>query len=212
MRVDLLSAGPSVLGYHAVAPADRGAVRIGVNRAVTQFACHWWAACDWFVFEQWRPLAAPGGALPAVFTIPAQRDVIAARLPDRHALHNWLTWDQVRPGAPPDWEFSSSVSALVLAWHLGATRIDVYGVDMAGDCDFGRASDNPAFDKQVAAHRNPDRWAREQPVWDRTVRWLTDHAITVVHHTPTPTIHTPAAPTPESQLPTPNLPPEPAHA
>jgi hypothetical protein len=56
----------------------------------------------------------------------------------------------------PRWSEFSGCSALGLAWTLEATRVDCYGVDLAGESDFqGRNN----------CWRPDTRWERERKIW-----------------------------------------------
>ena len=160
MRVALLSAGPSLSSsFHPdAAPHD---VRIGVNTAASLFACDWWSCADQHRFAEIEPVGTP-----RLFTIDAEYHKMQSRNGDKVAKFEVQGWKSVFAdvSAPSIWQNFSATSALVLARWLGATHLDVYGVDMTGvTCCAGET---------MAPQRKQSRWERERDLWAEIVNWL----------------------------------------
>jgi len=165
MTAAILCPGPSLL--RSFAASDYAGLRIGVNRAATALACDWWAACDMpLIRSQWPHVIGT----PRLFTIRATRDSLVRR---GYPEPNRLTDDLCRycPEALR-WCAFTATSALVLAGHLGATQIDVFGADW---------TDAPDFDGVMVegCRRNEQRWADERCVWGDVVSFLAERGVTV---------------------------------
>lgn len=167
MRVALLSSGPSLNHFDPSVSYD---MRIGVNQAACAHACDWWSAGD----EQTIFRHLLEGPLvkgdPSICTMTPASDRIRDRCPDRQ--FRIIRWEQLRDAQnpPQQWDTWSCTAALVLAVHLGATCIDVHGVDMSGPSDFTGAS-------YSRFHAN--RWKRERPVWETLVSWARGRGVRV---------------------------------
>jgi hypothetical protein len=175
MKIALLCPGPSLsLTYE---PSGHAHV-IGINRAVLGFACDWWAFTDWQPFLHYHHFADlprlglffSGTALDELL-----RRGMAPRMQDARTL---LPFEDIDPARTRDklrWGLFTAPAALMLARHLGATSIDVYGADW---------SDEPDWDgeRMTGCVRDENRWSNELPIWRGVVEHL--HPITVTRHTP----------------------------
>lgn len=78
------------------------------------------------------------------------------------------------PDGTVDWRSFSATAALIVAAHLGAKVIDVYGADWTNQPDFDGKSIN------LAPHeRAPERWKEERQIWDAVGGYLTSQGISV---------------------------------
>lgn len=161
-RIAVISDGPSAKLYPG--SHDFNLV-IGVNWTWVdlKFPVDWWAWSDFKTYQITEPLGSPG-----VFTKRAQVEKVNARL--RGGKHNWLTFaleqgrvlthEEVTPPELPQgmvpWNSWTGTAALVLAWHMGGTRIDVYGADMTGNLD--------AHGRENGSRTNK-RWQRERELF-----------------------------------------------
>lgn len=175
MRIALLSAGPSLVQtFNDSLSFD---VRIGVNTAVEHFACDWWCVGDrhLLIGENMAPAKPIGN--PRIYT--------TTETIDRVGLTTALSWSEAGPqysppmedtakGRTSGWDTWTATAAVVLARHLNATSLDVYGVDMAGHSDVsGRVGG-----------RSDHRWQRERPVWEACIQWIRAQGVRVVIHQP----------------------------
>jgi hypothetical protein len=146
MLVHLLCPGPSLAAYAAPTPRP---LTIAVNRAALRFQCDWWAACDYPMVRDNRRHVL--GA-PAVCTAKQQfwkfPELVGVCIED----DLWPKWRM--PGANPGgYSLYSFSAAMILALHVGATRLDVFGADWKGTADYDGA--------QAGENRSDDRWATE---------------------------------------------------
>ena len=171
MRVALLSCGPSLgRSWSAEMSASYDRV-IGVNDAVCDFECHWWAVMDWHVFARVRD--KQGGPIGNPSICGSQG--FLSKLAGHSTMdfpHRW-NYDSLRPldGIPmTDWSFHTATAALILAWHLEAKVIDCFGVDMDGKANYRG---------DACPHRKPNRWRNEINLWSRVVAALNRQGVTV---------------------------------
>lgn len=171
MRAAILSSGPSLATVYDESMAARFDVRIAVNSAAVLYYCDWWvaldaAACNTLypsVIGQTRLLcyAADVGSLSG--GAKAMRAMTDADLLGKHL-----------PGSR--WAVMySSLTALLLAYDLGADCVDVYGHDMEGSGD--------AVDPMATCRgRNVRRWEKEARLWNRLVSWVGERGMEVICH------------------------------
>lgn len=157
MHVTVLCPGPSLVRSFT----GFDGLTIGVNRAAIAYGCDWWAALDSPLILD--PACTPAGS-PSLFTSRETAARLARNL--RHWAYGATVAEDVFPGEslPGNWTLFTAPAALILAAHLGATRIDVYGADWTDAADFDGV--RPTSD------RSPVRWAREIPIWAAVVEWL----------------------------------------
>jgi hypothetical protein len=165
LNIAVLCPGPGLAGFLERAP--RHDQYIAVNRAAEAFAADWWCFGDAVAFDKFTPISQP-----SIFTCRGAWD----RIENREALakhETWRLWDEIGTTCPPrtGWTRYSLPAALVLAEHLGAARITVYGADWNGDADWdGLAADN----------RNDERWTAERRHYGLVKTWLAARGIAVV--------------------------------
>jgi hypothetical protein len=165
MSVAILCPGRSVTQF-APGPGEYDKL-IGVNRAAGFKPCDYWVMLDYEVFARsepigWPPIVTRGGiyrALVRAFPEGSKHPFINAKSCDGPVSLHWKAF--------------SSTTALMFAAHLGATRIDCFGMDWEGDSD---------WDGTPHTGRDPERWAREEKLWDDLVRWLANRLIVVMRH------------------------------
>lgn len=158
LRVAILSAGPSLT--QTFDPDAHHTVRIGVNAAVEAYECEWWAAGDLEAYRAITPIGRPG--LYTKSTTLAQMETKLPRILDGRPTLAWKTAAEGLGKLPATWSVYSAPAALVLAVHLRAASVDVYGADMNGDCDYAG---------RFCRNRNEERWANERNIWNQVRRW-----------------------------------------
>jgi hypothetical protein len=176
MKIAVLAPGPSLsLTYE---PSGHAHV-IGINRAVLGFACDWWAFTDWQPFLHYHHFADlprlglffSGTALDELL-----RRGMATRMQDARLL---LPFEDIDPARTRDalrWGLFTAPAALMLARHLGATSIDVFGADWQVDAADWDGVAMPGNNRDEA------RWKNEAVIWNGVVEHL--QPITVTRHTP----------------------------
>lgn len=161
---------PGSAGFNAV---------IGVNWAWIElgFNVDWWAFVDFRTYQMFTPWGNP-----AICTKRAQVQKIQDRLVgSRHeyvtkllADNRLFCTDELEPPKLPagliEWDSKSGPLALVLARHLGATRMKVYGAGMAGTTDHAG---------RVGTGRTDKRWGRERRLWEALEASFKSEGITV---------------------------------
>ena len=161
MRIALLSCGPSLPRWEWVNRSDY-AVVVGVNRAVARYACDWWSAGDAECFTAVEPIG-----LPHLWTHAATLYRIRREHPERSTRHHAATYHRCER---QQWSIYSATAALMIAREIKATRIDCFGVDMAGTQD---------WDGSHHGCRDETRWARERAAWCLAESILSAEGITV---------------------------------
>lgn len=125
----------------------RGDVLIGVNRAVRGLRCDWWAASDYPMVRDTRAFVM---GQPTLFT----RADTARHFPD----YPTVEWESIFGRWPPAeyrWTAYTMMAAIVLAAHLGADKIDIYGCAWQPGPDFDGTSTE-------SDNRSEDRWVKER--------------------------------------------------
>lgn len=158
MLATLICPGPSAAGL----PTPPGLVCV-VNRSALWHDAAYWSALDYQTVTREAPNVVGS---PLLLTRADGRRKYAKRPgPDLESLADYC---------PPDVGYGvfSATAGLVLLASLGATTIDVYGVDR---------TDGPDHDGVTppGAVRTAARWATEAALWDATVRWLAGRRVTV---------------------------------
>ena len=178
-RIALLSHGPSAELYDR---ADKNIfdIVIGVNTTVTRWKCDWWCFGDWGTFAQLAGHAPDRGTVigrPSIFIPQVLETQLKAYAPDAVSqldgsdrfYHRSVHFPALPQNCRP-WDSWSGTSALGLAWFLGATDIDAFGVDMGGNRDH-RGGQNIT--------RTEQRWQDERMVWSAMVALLAMHKVRV---------------------------------
>lgn len=162
MRVAILAPGPGLERYKD----DGYGLRIGVNRAVTRFACDWWAALDYQTIGEVTPCG-----WPMVFTTAESVAALARR---GVTLDGYLTFEELVTDISRDtrWPMYSATAAIALAQSLGASSIDVWGAPMIGESDFDGTTG-------LRNNRSRERWALERRIVACLFHWLRKHRIEI---------------------------------
>lgn len=171
MNAAILCPGPSLAKWPD-AMLSAYPLRIAVNRGVHRVPCTHWVMADLNPFEK-----DPPAKLPPVWT----SENIISHFPKGSATayetlgnrHPFLV-NTYSPDGVVDWRSFSSTAALIVAAHLGATRIDVYGADWTNEPDFDGKSIN-----QGPHERDAERWKNERQIWDAVGGYLTSIGVSV---------------------------------
>ena len=161
--VVLCSAGPSLRDQLRASPLEtvRPEHVIAVNTAASVVRADYWACMDAHRFDEIEPIGTP----PVV-----SFDDQIIRMQSMHAekakafkfidiLH---IMDQL--GAPRGWLNYTYIAGLIFSRHLGARRLVIYGVDMAGgECCLGH---------DMSKYRRPERWTNERQLEGVLIEWL----------------------------------------
>jgi hypothetical protein len=164
--IAILCPGPSLAGFLA-APVQHQ-LYIGVNRAVIAYPCDYWAFNDAEPFSWFEPQGRP-----VCFTSEAA----FARIPvsPRLAEFEWLYYRDINTTCPsdPGWVNFTMTTALVLAEHLGAARVMMYGADQTGTDDW----DGPPQRGRDARHEY--RWQNERHKTGHVLEWMARRGVRV---------------------------------
>lgn len=154
MNATLLCPGPSLARY-----CGQGAgIIVGVNRAVEAHACDVWAATDWPLIDRVYPLGRP-----TLFTIGATRDSLIRKgrgWPYQVVTHGDVAGGTVTNTEHPWTRYTATAALRYLAW-TGATHVDVWGCNWAGQEDWDG--------NNTERSRTRDRWRDEQAIWQGVI-------------------------------------------
>ena len=156
-RIAVISNGPSAWMFSEANRDDYEAV-IGVNARVAYFPCGWWCFVDFSTFANVTPIGNPKLFL-ARNAIAKLHNFMPERVGDLEKCDMLIQEDITAPKFPvdmPKWNAFSGPPALILAWHLGAEEVHVFGADMNGTLD---------HDGKESASRNDKRWEHESNIW-----------------------------------------------
>jgi hypothetical protein len=156
-RIAIISCGPS-LAERPFIDVDAYNAVVAVNTAVVDYPAHWWVFGDLLTVR----LAEPSASLQGVFVESGAWERLRGHEPEirgRLAEMGVTLWQDVTlpEFINEKWRIYTVTAALVLAWHLGGTRIDVFGHDMAGTSDH-EGRDGWRF-------RTEKRWEQERAIW-----------------------------------------------
>ena len=161
----MLCPGPSLASFDGCC-SDYD-ITIGVNRAASAYACDYYVALDAKSYE----MAAPLGE-PVIVTVKHSLAEMCQRHPELTG-RAWMPYSDAGCDIASNFGAFSSTAALVLAHHLGASTVHVYGADMAGEADFD-GYENPQN------RRDALRWAKEARQWVALVDELAGKGTRVV--------------------------------
>jgi len=153
---------------------------VGVKWALALHRCDWWVTADAQGYGEIVGSVLPewGSPRPRVF---CPRDTVAhnkgkafqaswAEDESRALFHDQIILPPMPESMPfytdtkqTRWNKYGGCAALGLCWHLGATEVDVWGVDLAGDSDAAG---------QSLWWRDARRWAFERRIWNALVEGL----------------------------------------
>lgn len=160
--VAILCPGPSLSRFLDNRP--RHDTFIAVNRAASAFCVDWWAVQDEDIWRSVRPIGKP-----IIFSSDSLRDTFGNREPGNG--FEWTTFSEVGSctkcrSKPPWWSYTLT-AALVLADHISADEITIYGADMEGLEDWD--GHVPA---SARSGRSEHRWERERYIFGHVIGWL----------------------------------------
>jgi len=167
LRIALLSCGPSLSLYRP----DNHATIIGVNTAATAYRCDWWSAGDDWTVETYKPIG-----MPHIYTLKVSYDRLESKMPQLWRERQVLAFETLaeKYGASSHFCDYSCPASLMLAVDLGATSVDVFGVDLRGGNYFNG--------KPGALLNNPHRWEQESKIWFGAETWAKSRGVAVVRH------------------------------
>lgn len=185
MKAVVLCPGPSLAKFTGCEHLTIGVNRAGLNKQVgpsyaetlgriSGFACDWWAATDYPLIRDYQALGKP-----KLFTSRQTANDIKGKFD--HLFSGIAAKEDIGvPFNEVPWTIYTATSALVLAYHLGATEIEVYGCDFAGVADWDGHSyqwkGNEAWRTRGGA-----KWDAQAANWKKTVEFLAGKGVTVTH-------------------------------
>lgn len=171
MNVAILCPGPSLAKWpDSMLLTYRE--RLGINRAVLRVPCTQWVTADFNPFEKTKLDKTPPiwTSENIVHLFPAGSATAYETLGGKYPF----LVNTYSPDGVVDWRSYSATAALIVAAHLGAARIDVYGADWTNEPDFDGKSIN-----QGPKERDAERWKSERQIWDAVGGDLTQRGISV---------------------------------
>ncbi len=151
---------------------------IGVNRAVAVARCDWWVNLDghlfWTIVRDEKAFEDVPDVLKPIF-ICSRGTWYPINLKPESNGFRWMdsrTVEGTIPRRPVRWAKFSFTTAIVLAAHLGARRIDCYGATWSGVADF----DGYTSGKN---QRTDSRWERERKVYEELREMLAGRGVAV---------------------------------
>lgn len=169
--VAILCTGPSLATF--LASPEAHDVYIGVNRAVEGYRCDWWVFNDSATLGYFEPIGRP-----RVFTSAACAGRITMRAKFDEFEHTFFHEIGTSCRTDPGWDKFSMTCAMVLAEHLGASLITIYGCDWEGSDDWC----GPLLGAKSA--RSQYRWKNEQHKYGHVEGWLRSLGVDVVRKVP----------------------------
>ena len=177
MRVAIISNGPSASLFNDAEWNGYKTV-IAVNEAASLWRCQWWVLIDWSAFQRITPLGSPvlftRVSTPGLVKDNAKADAVARMSRMLWQGHVFCHEHMPRPWLPegtPPWNTYSGTAALILAWHLRAEAIDVYGADMGGESD--------CVGTVKSGMRRKERWTHERRIWEGIMAMFAGQGIEV---------------------------------
>lgn len=170
-RAAVLCPGPSLASW---LPRLRGGgegefdLVVAVNRTAKEWPADYWAILDAESFTDVTPVGTPELVIPE-----KQYKRLTRLVPDvgeRFNVH--LREALACPPRSTFWHQWSATLAVVMAWNVGARRIEVFGADLAGTADF----DGVTLERH---DRDARRWRRERGAWLLTSTWLRSDGVEV---------------------------------
>lgn len=157
MNAAILARGPSIWRTWSVVDRSDYAQVITINTACNVFACDWVVACDGYTYQ-------------AIKYMPRFGRVFRSDLSRNDELPEWpglRTIDARRVGGGGELSYPAGVvgefsieTAIIFALDvLLCDRVDLYGVDLGGDC---RTGEIPG----IRVNDNAGRWDKERKALD----------------------------------------------
>ena len=163
-RAAVLCPGPSLAEMWAKADKQQYELTLAVNRAAAHWPCTHLCFQDWWT---WKMLAGTPLGKPVLISDPGTYQRTKNRYHDSVRRYEFL------PQERPDWVRFTANVAIWMAHTLGATIIDVYGMDLAGVNDWDGFTDS----KQI---RHDNRWTRERRIFIKLAAFLAENHATAV--------------------------------
>jgi hypothetical protein len=167
----VLCSGPSLTRFLAEPVVHD--VYIGVNRTVTIYPCHWWCFTDVQAFGMYTAQRR-GKRLPTICAPDAtERKAWATHPQSKVHAYEWQRLELLPTTCPRGipWQRYTCLSAVVLADHLGAHAITLYGCDWQGSKDWD-GTENPG-----RIGRSQHRWNSERAACALVAEWLAAHNV-----------------------------------
>ena len=165
MTYAILAPGPSLCATFDA--ADHEGPIITVNRAALAYASEIWASTDYpIIRNNYESIKGTPNLLTRRQTasdLPAHRK---SRFPRVE-----LVEDIVGIPAKLGWQEKTMTCAIMFAFVNGATEIDVYGCDWAGNLDYDGT--------KAGEDRSEARWAKERAVFEGIADWLKERGVEV---------------------------------
>jgi len=179
----LLGTGPSLLEYEDDPTTD---LVFAINGAVNKFACDWWVFGDYLTYRFCKPWTHTRKHDIQLFVADTFLDMHYEEAKDMHAgwirgrtVRRWLkvdkkpqTW-RVPTASREGYNNRSMCAAIVLAVNLDVERIDLFGVDLAGDKYFNGA--------KIMNYDDGKRWETERILLEKLTTWAAKHGCEVVN-------------------------------
>jgi len=192
MDAAVLSCGPSLYLYDEDFAEDYEII-IGVNSAVEKHVCDVWCFSDHNVFHRYTPREPfpwgifTCGSLKPKFTEFDERkgDLVTTWFDEKkyETAMRCRFWDKrdyefnffegFGDSSRDIWKRFTIASALLLAYMMGAKKIDVYGHDMEGEEDWKGEPGRRTSD------RDEHRWKLERETWDLVTDWIKKRGVRV---------------------------------
>jgi hypothetical protein len=169
----VLCSGPSIEQF--TGSAD---LLIGVNRGAILKPCTHWVCLDRCAQADTDPAGGLRGWADQVQGTPhllTKRETVRS-CPWRgetSIVEDW--WKDYEPGTL-GWSIFSATTAVMWAAHMGATQIEIYGMDLAGKEDADGV--NPS------STRSDAQWERQRETLAGITEWLKAKGVEVVRHGP----------------------------
>lgn len=145
---------------------------IGVNSAAGKFTCTHFVAGDLHVIQSVKPLGTPQRVFPRPVIERAMADEGVDLQASKQIEDLFKDYPRSGKNAAP-WSAHSATMALVLAASLGATQIDVIGLDRNAPVDIEGAPIPPVAEGEAPAVRH------DLIIFDQTVKFLADRGVVV---------------------------------
>lgn len=169
MNVALLCPGPSL----SLFDGEHEGPIVAVNRAALRHRCDFWAAMDFPLIER---IGADVLGSPMLLT---SQETISEMTKRGIGWRGDVGFARDLSSYCPsslEWDLFTAPTALVFAGFIGATRIDIWGMDWKGLADFDGV--------EAGENRSPERWALDRGIiQNRLIPWLRYRGIDVVRHT-----------------------------
>ncbi len=169
--VAILCTGPSLREF--LTEPETHDVFIGVNRAVAAYPCDWWVFNDSATLGLIDPIG-----LPRTFTSKACETRIEDREKYGRFDHTYFHDINTTCRSDPGWDRFSMTCAMVLAEHLRASKITIYGCDWKGSDDWCGAM------LGAKSGRSEYRWKNEMHKYGHVEGWLRSLGVKVVRMVP----------------------------